>query len=144
MRAVRANPISRAGWKLHRLVYGRLGGRLGTRIGPHPVLLLTTRGRRTGAERTVPLNYLDTTAGPVVIGSYAGEPRDPAWVLNLRAQPEAEMRIGSQIHLIRAVELHGSEREAMAEKFEAIDTSYRVYRQRTERVLPVFRLESAA
>jgi deazaflavin-dependent oxidoreductase (nitroreductase family) len=141
MRAVRSNPISRAGWRLHRLVYGRWGGRLGTRIGPHPVLLLTTRGRRTGAERTVPLNYLDTPSGPVVIGSYAGEPRDPAWALNLRARPEAEIRIGRQTHQVRALELHGENREAMAQKFEAIDASYRVYRQRTDRVLPVFRLE---
>lgn len=142
MRAVRPGRVTRAGWRLHRLVYGKLGGRLGTRIGPHSVLLLTTRGRRSGAARTIALNYLDTTRGPVVIGSYAGQPHHPAWVLNLRAFPEAVVRIGNDERPVLAVEVHGAERESLALRFEERDPSYRVYRERTSRELPVFRLES--
>ena len=138
-----SNAFIRAGSRMHRLMYGRFGGRLGTRIGPHPVLILTTRGRRSGKEHHVPLSYLDTPAGPVVIGSFAGGPRDPAWAFNLRARPEGEIRVGNEVRSIRAVELHGAAREAMAQRFEEIDSRYRVYRRRTDRTLPVFRLETA-
>jgi deazaflavin-dependent oxidoreductase (nitroreductase family) len=132
------------GWRLHRIVYHRSRGRLGARIGTHPVLLLTTRGRRSGTPRTVALNYLDTPRGPVVIGSFAGEPRDPAWVVNLRAFPEATIRIGKLVHQVLAVEIFGAERDSLAQRFEERDAAYRVYRERTDRVLPVFRFEALA
>ncbi len=106
------------------------------------MLLLTTRGRRSGKSRTIALNYLETPRGPVVIGSYAGESRHPSWVLNLRAFPEAVVRIGKKPRPVLAVEVHGAERESLALRFEERDTAYRVYRERTSRELPVFRLES--
>src|SRR5438128_12463725 len=70
---------------LYRLTRGRLLGR----VGRAPVLLLTTTGRRSGQPRTAPVVYLADGDRLAVIGSNAGNPRPPAWALNLRAHPDA-------------------------------------------------------
>jgi deazaflavin-dependent oxidoreductase (nitroreductase family) len=70
-------------------MYRRSGGRIGGRIGPWPILLLTTTGRKTGRAHTVALQYLSQGDAGVLIASNAGEPRHPAWYLNLKARPEA-------------------------------------------------------
>jgi len=129
---------------MHRTIYGRLGGRLGTSIGPFRVLLLTTTGRRSGSRRTVALNYLGHESGPAIIGSYAGEHRDPAWVLNLRTDPACSVQTGAERWSARAREVFGVERDEIARHFESLDAAYRVYRERTERSLPVFVLERIA
>ena len=139
MPAVRVNRLTRAGWRIHRRIYGRFG--LGTKIGSLRVLLLTTTGRRSGKARTVALSFVDAAEGPVVIGSYAGEPRDPAWAHNLRVQPEVTVQIGRDLWHGRSRELQGAERDSAARLFEAADPAYRVYQHRTSRRLPVFVLE---
>ena len=141
MPAVRVNRLTRAGWRIHRRIYGRLGTRLGTKIGSLRVLLLTTTGRRSGRARTVALSFIDVARGPAVIGSYAGEPRDPAWAHNLRAEPEVTVQIGRDLWHGRSRELQGAERDAAAGLFEAADPAYRVYQDRTSCRLPVFVLE---
>src|SRR3954463_9714792 len=74
---------------LYRLSRGRIGGR----VGRAPVLLLTTTGRKSGAARTAPVLYMRDGERLVVIGSNAGNARAPAWALNLRATPEAEVEV---------------------------------------------------
>ena len=141
-RALRVNRLTRALWRLHRQVYGRLGGRIGTLVGSWPVLLLTTTGRRSGEARTVALNFLELDAGVAVVGSYAGEPRDPGWAHNLRAHPEAIVRIGRDVLPAVAHEVFGEERRGITGMFEERDRSYTTYRERTTRALPVFVLEA--
>jgi|SRR3990172_9274956 len=141
MRAVRLGPMSRAMWRLHRRIYGRFGGRLGTLIGSWTVLLLTTTGRRSGERRAVTLNFIDVDEGVAVIGSYAGEDRDPAWVLNLRADPNATIQIGRDTTPVIGREVLEAERDRIARMFEERDGSYTTYRERTQRALPVFVFE---
>jgi len=141
-RAVRVNRLTRALWRLHRRVYGRFGGRIGTLVGSWPVLLLTTTGRRSGKPRTVALNFLELDAGAAIIGSYAGQPCDPGWALNLRVHPEAIVRIGRDVLPAVAHEVFGEERRGIAGMFEERDRSYTTYRERTTRALPVFVLEA--
>src|SRR5262245_52150920 len=93
MPAVRRTRLVELGWKLHRALYRWSGGRIGGRIGKLPVLLLTTTGRRSGAPRTVALAYLADGGRFVVIGSNAGEDRDPSWWVNLRANPRATVQV---------------------------------------------------
>ncbi|TMF57657.1 MAG: nitroreductase family deazaflavin-dependent oxidoreductase [Chloroflexi bacterium] len=77
------------------------GGRFG-RIGPMDALLLTTKGRKSGEQRDVALNYLLDGDAYIVVASYAGEDRDPAWWNNLKAQPEAEVAVGGRRLKVRA------------------------------------------
>lgn len=88
------------------------------------------------------LNFLDLDEGVAVIGSYAGEPRDPAWALNLRAHPQATVRIGRAVIPVEAREVFGAERHRIASLFEERDRAYTTYRERTQRALPVFVLEA--
>lgn len=82
-------------WSVNRWVYERSGGRLGSWFpGMLPVLLLTTKGRRSGLPRAHPLAYLAVPSGYVVIASNAGEPRQPAWYHNLKATPQATAQLG--------------------------------------------------
>src|SRR5437588_9656650 len=92
----------RLGGKLNVPVYRATGGRLFGRIGRAPVLLLTTTGRRSGRERTAPVLYLDDGERMVVIGSNAGNVHAPAWALNLKAHPDAEVQVRGARWKVRA------------------------------------------
>lgn len=85
--------IGRIVLPLQRQLYRRTGGRLSL-TGRAPVLLLTTAGRRTGKARTVPLLYIRDGDRLVICNVNPGFERPNPWVVNLRAQPHAEVRVG--------------------------------------------------
>lgn len=121
---------------LYRLTRGRIGGTLGRA----PVLLLTTTGRRSGQQRTAPVLYIQDSEGLVVIGSNAGN-HEPAWSLNLKAQPEALVELGADRKAVRARLTEG---EARARLWQRMNTQYEgfdVYDARAGREIPVFLLE---
>jgi deazaflavin-dependent oxidoreductase (nitroreductase family) len=140
MPAARLNPFLRATWKVHRFLLGITRGRLGSKLGRMRVLLLETTGRTTGQPRSVGLSHVASDGHFCVVGSYAGEDRDPAWVLNLRAAPRAKVTIGGRTIPVMAHELEGPERDAMFERFVELDPAYAEYRTRTTRRIPVFEL----
>jgi F420H(2)-dependent quinone reductase len=96
--------------KLNVPLYRASRGRLGGRVGKGPVLLLTTTGRKSGEKRTAPVLYLEDAGRYVVINTNAGNLRLPAWSLNLDADPEAEIEIGSKRVAVRARAAEGEER----------------------------------
>jgi deazaflavin-dependent oxidoreductase (nitroreductase family) len=128
-------------WRLHPKLYRWTGGRVGGRVLGMPVLLLTTTGRRTGQARTTALTYLPRGSSFVVIASCLGEPRHPAWCLNLRANSEAEVQVMSDRIRMRAREAEGQEREGLWSEVVASAEDYRQYAERTERKIPVVILE---
>lgn len=131
-------------WRLHRWLYRLSGGRIGTRVGPWSALLLVTRGRKSGERRTVGLNYLTDDGRLVVVGSYAGEDRHPAWWLNLLADPRAEVQVGAARYPVAARELEGPDRDRMWARVVETDPSYATYQDRTTRRIPVVVLERIA
>jgi F420H(2)-dependent quinone reductase len=141
MPAVTRNKAVELFWRVHPAIYRLTGGRLLGRIAGVPVLLLTTRGRRTGEERTKPLLYLADGDTFVVAASFAGEPRHPAWWLNLRADPRARVQVGSRAVEVRAHEAKGEERERLWRAIVAQDASFAEYERRTTRRIPVVVLE---
>lgn len=128
-------------WKLHKLAYRISGGRVGGRLVNLPVLLLTTHGRRSGRPRRVALTSLPWEGRHVVIASCLGEPRHPAWWLNLEAQPEATVQLGSRRFRVKAREALGEEREAIWRALVARQPDYDVYASRTQRRIPVVVLD---
>jgi F420H(2)-dependent quinone reductase len=141
MAAVRLSRTLKVAWWVHRWLYQLSGGRIGRRSNGFEVLLLTTVGRKSGEPRTVAIQSLEHRDGWAVIASYAGEDRDPAWCLNLRAQPTAEVQIRGTHVRVRAREASGAEREELWGRFAAIDDAYDEYQRRTSRILPVIVLE---
>ena len=122
---------------LHRRLYLWSGGRLGTRIIGLPNLLLTTKGRKTGLPRTVPLPYLSHPEGVMVVASFAGNPNNPAWYENLAAQPAVEVQMGRRRFRARATSASPDERPALWSRVLARAPFYADYEKLTTRVIPI-------
>jgi len=80
-------PLTRLIAAVNLALYRLTGGRLGGRFGRIRILLLTTKGRRSGRRRTQPLLYVEDGAALAVVASNWGNRRHPAWYLNLQADP---------------------------------------------------------
>jgi deazaflavin-dependent oxidoreductase (nitroreductase family) len=103
-------------------------------------LLLTTRGRRSGRERTVVLRFLPDGDGMVVIATNDGADTAPAWYLNLRADPRARVEVDGRQLPVRAIELSAEEADAWWNRMVESSPSYTRYRRATRRRFPVLRL----
>ena len=80
--------------RVHQAIYELSGGFVGHRLIGVPSLLLRTMGRRTGRVRTTALIYARDGAGYGLVASNHGLGRDPAWLLNIRADPTVEIQVG--------------------------------------------------
>jgi deazaflavin-dependent oxidoreductase (nitroreductase family) len=126
---------------LHRLLYRVSGGRIGGRLWDLPVVLLTTTGRRTGKRRTVPLCSMRDGEDVVVIASYGGLDRPPAWWLNLEASPVAELLSGRERRTVTARNAEPEERARLWSEVTARAPGYLEYERRTNREIPVVILQ---
>jgi deazaflavin-dependent oxidoreductase (nitroreductase family) len=127
--------------KLNIPLYRLSGGRFGGRINEAPVLLLTTTGRKSGQRRTAPVVYLADGKNLVVISSNAGHNRTPAWSLNLRANPDAEIEVGRERRPVRARVAEGEERADLWRKHNEQYSGFDEYEARTDRDIALFVLE---
>ena len=128
---------------LHRALYRITGGRIGRRAGKAHMLLLTTLGRRTGQQRVTPLLYIEDGPRFAVLASNAGDERNPAWLLNLRKQPAAEIQVGTRHFRVQAREATSAEGERLWPKFLSSYSYFSDYRAKTQRHIPVVVLEPA-
>jgi deazaflavin-dependent oxidoreductase (nitroreductase family) len=128
---------------LHRVLYRMTGGLLGRRLVDNDILLLTTRGRRTGREHTVPLLYLRDGDRLVVIASYGGRDRHPEWYLNLLDEPSVTVQRGGQRRAYRGRAATEKEWETWWPHVVSAYSDYAVYQSRTDRQIPVIMLDPA-
>jgi deazaflavin-dependent oxidoreductase (nitroreductase family) len=129
--------------KLNVPVYRITGGRIGGRISNAPVLLLTTTGRKSGQQRTAPVVYLEDGDNFVVINTNAGNARTPAWSLNLKASPAAEVEIGRKRQRVQARIAEGEERAALWRKHNEQYSGFDEYATKLDRDISVIVLEPA-
>ena len=109
-----------------------------------PTLLLTTTGRKSGEPRALPLIYGEAGNGYVIIASKGGMPNHPIWYLNLEANPECELMVGSKPVSARARIAEGEERERLWAEMAKIYPPYTEYQERAEaRTIPVVVLDPA-
>jgi len=141
MPAVKRTKLIEIFWKVHPWLYEKSGGRIGGKAMGMPVLLLTTKGRKSGLPRKRTLMYLPKGDACIVIASFAGEPRHPDWWLNLEADPACEVRRGRQVSRMRAREAEGVEREELWKEAVEKEIGYAEYQTRTARRIPVVVLE---
>jgi len=109
-----------------------------------PTLLLTTKGRKSGEPRPLPLIYGTADGSYVVIASKGGMPKHPLWYLNLEARPECELKVGAKQISARARVAAGEERERLWKQMAEIYPPYLDYQKATERTIPVVVLEPIA
>lgn len=138
------NPrVIRAGSRLHKFLFRRLGlGR--SRLIGQDSLILTTRGRKTGRETATPLFYAEDSGRLYVAGSFAGSGTPPNWYLNLVADPEVTVETRRSRGLYRARTVNAEEAARLWPKLDAVYPTFAKYRSRTNRVIPVIELSPLA
>ncbi|OBG89756.1 deazaflavin-dependent nitroreductase [Mycobacterium sp. E802] len=117
------------------------GGKVGGPFEGGTLLLLHTTGAKSGQPRLSPLAYLDIDGKVLIVGSYAGGPKDPAWVHNLRATPQARIEIGIDAYDVTARELPADERDAAYPKIVERAPVFAEYQAKTTRAIPLFELQ---
>ena len=105
------------------------------------LLLLHTTGAKSGQPRVSPLAYFNIDGKLIIIGSFAGAPKDPAWVHNLRANPQAHVEVGTDSFDVTARELPSAERDELFGKVAAAAPGFAEYQSKTSRVIPLFELQ---
>ncbi|HVY78341.1 MAG TPA: nitroreductase/quinone reductase family protein [Solirubrobacterales bacterium] len=127
--------------KLNVPLYRLSGGLIGGKVGQGPVLLLTTTGRKSGQQRTAPVLYLADGENVVVINTNAGNAKVPAWSLNLKANPEAEVQRGRKRYPVRARVAEGEERERLWRAHSEQYAGWDYYQAKLDRTASVIVLE---
>ncbi|MFM8411168.1 MAG: nitroreductase/quinone reductase family protein [Alphaproteobacteria bacterium] len=118
-------------------------GRCGPPFENAEMVILHTRGARTGRTRENPLCALLDGGRLFVFASKAGAPTNPDWYHNLKAHPEVEVEHGTERFRARAVEVTGAERDALYARQAALMPQFAEYAAKTERAIPVVELERA-
>ena len=124
--------------------YRETGGREGHiwREGT-TVLLLTTKGRKTGNPTTTPLIYAEEGDRYVIVASKGGAPEHPGWYRNLVKDPNVELQVLDEVFPARARTAQGEERERLWRAANEVWPHYDEYAQKTDREIPVVVLERA-
>jgi len=108
-----------------------------------PLLLLTTKGAKSGKSHTNPVAFVKDGDAWVVIASKGGHPSNPDWYYNLVANPIVDVELGSGEHVAaRAIPITaGDERDRLYAKMVAINPGFADYERKTTRKIPVVKLE---
>ncbi|MFD3509484.1 nitroreductase family deazaflavin-dependent oxidoreductase [Nocardia sp. NPDC058666] len=118
--------------------YEKSGGAEGTSMQGKPVILLTTRGAKTGKLRKTPLMRVEHDGEYAVVASLGGAPKNPVWYYNIKADPHVELRDGTVSKDYTAREVFGEERQVWWDRAAAVWPDYNEYTKKTDRVIPVF------
>ena len=127
--------------KMNVPIYRASRGRLMGKVGKAPVLLLHSKGRRSGQIRVAPVVYMADGANVVVIGSNAGNKNEPGWSYNLKANPDAHVEVGPEHRDVRARVAEGEERERLWKAMNVQYSGFDDYEAKTNRDIAVFVLE---
>jgi proline iminopeptidase len=108
------------------------------------ILLLTTKGRKTGEPRTTPLIYAEDGDHYVIVASKGGAPEHPGWYENLSKSPDVELQVLGDVFPANARTAEGEERERLWQKANTVWPHYDEYATQTDREIPVVVLERAS
>ena len=116
-------------------------GKVGGQFANAPLLLLTTTGAKTGRALTKPLAYTKDGGRIVLIASFAGNPKNPAWFNNLVANPVVTIELGSERFQAKATVVSGAERQRLYDSQAKVLPVFADYQKKTTRQIPVVILE---
>ena len=137
--------LGRRSTKIHVALYRRSRGKLGGHLPGWPqarILLLDHTGAKTGVRRTSPLMYHEEGNSFAVMASKGGQPTHPAWLYNVKANPDTSIQIGSEVYGVRARVATDEERDRLWPAFVAFYPGYDFFqRHATGRKIPIVILE---
>jgi deazaflavin-dependent oxidoreductase (nitroreductase family) len=125
----------------HVRVYRETNGEKGYIWNGAPILLLTTKGRKSGAFRTIPIIFTPYRQSYVIIASKGGSPTHPKWYLNILDDPHVEVQIKAEKFPAVARTASSPEREVIWAEALKIWPNYDIYQSRTSRRIPVVILD---
>src|SRR5262249_12294348 len=133
--------LGRRSAKFHVALYRRSGGKLGNHIPGWPearIALVDHKGAKTGVQRTSPLMYHEDGDAIVLMASKAGQPTNPAWFHNLRANPDTTIQIGADVRRVRAGVAGAEERERPWRRFVELYPGAEAYQRNAgDRQIPI-------
>ena len=110
-----------------------------------PVIIVTNRGRKTGAIRKTPLMTVVDGNSYILVASLGGAPKNPLWYYNLKADPNVEIRDGAEVYYMRVREVvDPGEKQRLWDVAVKAYPPYQDYQEKTDRVIPVFVAEVTA
>ena len=122
-------------------LYERSGGTDGLTLRDTglPVIIVTNRGRKTGAIRKTPLMRVVDGKNYILVASKGGAPEHPVWYYNLKADPDVEIRDKTEVYSMRVREVtDAAERERLWKLAVEAYPPYEDYQKKTERLIPMF------
>ncbi len=134
-------PLMSAMIGIGTLAHRVLGDRM--RVMGRPLLLLETIGAKSGQKRTTMLGWFPDTSEDnwLVVASYAGAARHPAWFLNMAKNPDQVwVEIGKRKFLVQPESLKGTDRAEEWQRIASLSPGYAKYQTKTDREIPVIRL----
>lgn len=124
--------------KANTWVYRATGGKLGNKfMRGAPVCLITTVGRKSGEKRTVALIYMQDGDDVILVASKGGMSKHPQWYLNMEANPDCDVEIGTTITPMKARRASDEEKAAYWPRLLKVYPDYDDYQARTTRNIPV-------
>lgn len=121
--------------------YESSGGTKGTTMRGMPVVILSTRGAKSGKLRKTPLMRVEHDGAYAVVASLGGAPKNPVWYYNVVADPDVELQDGPVKQDMVAREVTGDEKAVWWQRAVEAFPDYADYQRKTEREIPVFVLE---
>ncbi|NKX90778.1 nitroreductase family deazaflavin-dependent oxidoreductase [Nocardia coubleae] len=118
--------------------YEASGGAEATSLQGKPVILLTTKGAKTGKLRKTPLMRVEHDGEYAVVASLGGAPKHPVWYYNIKAEPHVELRDGTVNKDYTAREVFGEEKALWWDRAVQVWPDYAEYQKKTDREIPVF------
>jgi F420H(2)-dependent quinone reductase len=124
-------------FKVLVFLYNASGGRIGGKMGKVDVLLLTTTGRKTGKQRTLPVVYIRDGAAYVITASAGGADKHPGWFFNIRSNPQVTIQVKNK-HIKVTGEIAGSENKPeLWARLVEVAPNFAGYQKRTSRDIPM-------
>jgi deazaflavin-dependent oxidoreductase (nitroreductase family) len=124
--------------------YESSGGTRGTTLRDMPVIVLTSRGTKSGKIRKTPLMRVEHDGSYAIVASKGGAPEHPVWYYNVVSDPHVELQDGPVRQDMTAREVTGAEKATWWERAVAAYPDYADYQKKTDRQIPVFVVEPVA
>lgn len=118
-------------------------GKVGGMFEGAPLLILTTKGAKSGQQRQNPLMYRLDGDRYIIFASMAGAPTNPSWYYNAKATPEVTVEVGADRFSATATEISGEERERIWNAQKSEVPTFAEYEEKTDRVIPLVAITRA-
>ena len=122
----------------HVWMYRLTGGKLGGRIGKFDVLILTTKGRKSGKILSAPLGYFERDGGYIIVASNNGNDKQPSWYYNIKGNPaDVTIQVKDKKMKVKPEVILGEARRPLYDWIVSLASNYGEYEKMTTREIPL-------